>query len=220
MKAHGSRDEAHRRNEPSLSRWPLLCRPGTTPRQAGPSRSRRRPSRCRIARPSASKDPAACARAPNEAPANVPPPPLPPLGPVGGSESLTAAREGRVRRVRGTFGRRGPCGGGRAGSTPPAPQCAPALAREKAHERTSTSQSNDVVSPNRFICSLTLQHLFVTCQMPLTRASINAAQLPIPVFTLGKAFDEVQYSLISQDIRRLIYEFKIVMSPCYCLKAI
>ena len=115
-----------------------------------------------------------------------------PLGPVGGSESLTAAREGRVRRVRGTFGRRGPCGGGRAGSTPPAPQCAPALAREKAHERTSTSQSNDVVSPNRFICSLTLQHLFVTFQMPLTRASINAAQLPIPVFTLGKAFGSEQ----------------------------
>ena len=77
LKAHGSRDEAHRRNEPSLSRWPLLCRPGTTPRQAGPSRSRRRPSRCRIARPSASKEPAACARAPNEAPANVPPPPPP-----------------------------------------------------------------------------------------------------------------------------------------------
>ena len=56
--------------------------------------------------------------------------------------------------------------------------------------------------------------------MPLTRASINAAQLPIPVFTLGKAFDEVQYSLISQDIRGLFYEFKIVLSPCYCLKAI
>ena len=56
--------------------------------------------------------------------------------------------------------------------------------------------------------------------MPLTRASIIAAQLPIPVFTLGKAFDEVQYSLISQDIRRLMYGFKIVLSACYCLKAI